>query len=109
MLEAQLRTVRKCFGSAVAPGSNPPVFVPVPNGQPNFGAPGTVAAPVISLQPGQNGPTIYNFVPNTEQGTPSPTTPGFQVIGSPTPGMIQVPQQPTPGQPTQPPTRPPGQ
>jgi hypothetical protein len=92
-------------GAPGAPGNNPPVFVPM---QPNtFGAPGAGGTPVITLQPGPNGPTIYNFVPN--QGTtPAPGTPTtpFGAVGAPTPGMIQVPQPVTvPGQPTQ--TRPP--
>jgi len=89
---------------SVTPGTSNPVFVPMNNlGQP---AQGGANVPVISLQPGPNGPTIYNFVPNTG------TTPGvapangpFTVIGSPTPGMIQQPA-PAPGTP---PTRPPGQ
>lgn len=90
-----------------------PVFVPMQNGNPAFGTtPGAVTSPVITLQPGENGPTIYNFVPNAAQGgavPPASPTPGFTIIGSPTPGMIQVPPQ-APGQPTQPPpTRPPGQ
>jgi hypothetical protein len=95
----------------VQPGANNPVFVPMPNGQIN-GQPGTVTAPVITLQPGTNGPTIYNFVPNEGQPPTTTTTPatGFGIIGAPTPGMIQVPQ-PTPNVPpgTRPPgTRPPG-
>ena len=89
-------------------GTNNPVFVPMPSGGFGNAAPGT--APVITLQPGANGPTIYNFIPTEQQGAPTrsqPTT-GFGVIGSPQPGMIQVPQtQPTPSQPP-PPTRPPG-
>jgi hypothetical protein len=94
----------------VQPGNNNPVFVPMPNGQFN-GQPGTVTAPVITLQPGTNGPTIYNFVPNEGQPPTTTTTPatGFGVIGAPTPGMIQVPPQVPqvpPG--TRPPTRPPG-
>jgi hypothetical protein len=93
-------------GATGAPGNNPPVFVPM---QPNtFGQPaGAAATPVITLQPGPNGPTIYNFVPNTGT-TPAPGTPTtpFGAVGAPTPGMIQVPQPVTvPGQPTQ--TRPP--
>ena len=86
----------------VAPGTNTPVFMPVPNNA----QPGT--APVITLQPGTNGPTIYNFVPTDGQQPPPPsTTPNtFGVIGSPTPGMIQMPA-PQP-QTTRPPTRPPG-
>jgi hypothetical protein len=89
-------------------GANNPVFVPMPSG--GFGAPAPGTAPVITLQPGQNGPTIYNFIPNTEQGAPAqsqPTT-GFGVIGSPQPGMIQVPPtQPTTSQTPPPQTRPP--
>lgn len=98
----------------VQPGNNNPVFVPMPNGQFN-GQPGTVTAPVITLQPGTNGPTIYNFVPNEgQQQMPATTTTpatGFGVVGAPTPGMIQVPTQ-TPNMPPgvrPPPTRPPGQ
>ena len=85
------------------PGGNTPVFMPMPNN----GQPGT--APVITLQPGPNGPAIYNFVPaEGQQGQPATSpTPTFGVIGSPTPGMIQVPQQQTPTSPTRP-TRPPG-
>jgi hypothetical protein len=88
-------------------GANNPVFVPMPSGGFGNAAPGT--QPVITLQPGANGPTIYNFVPTDQQGAPAqsqPTT-GFGVIGSPQPGMIQVPPtQPAVSQP--PPTRPPG-
>ena len=95
-------------GGSVQPGSNNPVFVPMPNNTINGQPAGTVTAPVITLQPGTNGPTIYNFVP-TEGGTnaPAPATPtrGFGVIGAPTPGMIQTPPPQT-GQPTQA-TRPP--
>ena len=96
---------------SVQPGSNNPVFVPMPNGSFN-GQQGTVTAPVITLQPGTNGPTIYNFVPNETTPGQTPATPqnGFGVIGAPTPGMIQVPTQ-TPSQsaPTvRPTTRPPG-
>lgn len=93
---------------AVQPGNNNPVFVPMPNNQIN-GQPGSVTAPVITLQPGANGPTIYNFVPTEGQPAPPPATPqtGFGVIGAPTPGMIQVPQPTV--TPTRPPnTRPPG-
>ncbi len=89
-------------------GTNNPVFVPMPSGGFGSAAPGT--APVITLQPGANGPTIYNFIPTEQQGTPSqsqPTT-GFGVIGSPQPGMIQVPQTQPPSSQTPPPTRPPG-
>jgi hypothetical protein len=96
------------MGPAGQPGTNNPVFVPMPGNTINGASPGTTVAPVITLQPGTNGPTIYNFVPNDGTTPPPPptTTPNFGVVGSPTPGMIQVPQQPTPGQP--PPTRPPG-
>jgi hypothetical protein len=81
-----------------APGANNPVFVPMQN---SFGTPptGPNGAPVITLQPGPNGPTIYNFVPNSPN-TPAATAPTapFSVIGSPTPGMIQAPPpQPAPG------------
>lgn len=96
--------------AGAAPGMNTPVFTPIQNG--SF-APGNYQTtppsqnPVITLQPGANGPTIYNFVPNTNT-TPSPGAPpsNFGVVGSPTPGMVQTPP-PTPPQPT-PPTRPPG-
>lgn len=94
---------------SVRPGTNNPVFVPMPGGQVN-GQPGNVTAPVITLQPGTNGPTIYNFVPTDPNGAPTPqTTPttGFGVVGSPQPGMIQV-VPPTPPPPNLPPTRPPG-
>jgi hypothetical protein len=83
-----------------------PVFVPMPNNT----QPG--AAPVITLQPGANGPAIYNFVPadGTQVPPPQNTPTTFGVIGAPTPGMIQVPT--TPVQPTspgaRPVTRPPG-
>jgi hypothetical protein len=88
----------------VQPGQNGPVFVPMPNGA-NGQAPGTVTAPVITLQPGTNGPTIYNFVPGeTPTGAPNQTpTGGFGVIGAPTPGLIQTPPPPQ----TPPNTRPP--
>jgi hypothetical protein len=93
-----------------APGNNP-VFVPMPNNQFGGQAPGAVTAPVITLQPGTNGPTIYNFVP-TEGGAQTPTqvpTGGFGVIGSPTPGMIQLPPPQSPGDPrVVPGQRPPG-
>ena len=96
-------------GTAVAPAPSNSVFVPV---NPNNGT--FVPAPAMTLQPGQNGPTIYNFVPNTN-GAPQPTpqpvgpNPGFSVIGSPTPGMIQVPPAPPPAPtPQTPTTRPPG-
>ena len=103
---------------AAAPGLNQPGgFQPAggyqPGGYQPSGVPPGTAPPVITLQPGPNGPTIYNFVPNGQPGAPAvaPPTTGFGVIGSPTPGMIQVPPavpwQPTPpGQPT-PTTRPP--
>lgn len=91
------------------PQGNNPVFVPMPNGQ-TGGEPGSVAAPVITLQPGVNGPTIYNFVPTDQAPAPAQPAPGaFGVIGAPAPGMIQVPQTPPPpGAPGGPPTRPPG-
>ena len=98
-------------GPAGAPGQNGPTFVPMQTGpnQPQMGVyqPGqpTPQSPVITLQPGANGPTIYNFVP-TSPTTPAPTS-GFGVVGSPTPGMIQAPPpQQTP--PPAPGTRPPG-
>jgi hypothetical protein len=83
---------------SVQPGQNNPVFVPMPNNTLGNQPPGTVTAPVITLQPGTNGPTIYNFVPTENTGDPAaapaqPTT-GFGVIGAPTPGMIQAPPQP---------------
>jgi hypothetical protein len=92
------------------PGANNPVFVPMQN---SFGStPGNPnqnpnQPPVITLQPGPNGPTIYNFVPNS-QHPPATTTPNapFSVIGSPTPGMIQAPPpQPAPAPGTQKPPR----
>jgi hypothetical protein len=90
-------------------GANNPVFVPMPSTGFGTAAPGT--APVITLQPGANGPTIYNFVPTDQQGAPAqsqPTTTPFGVIGSPQPGMILTPPtQPAVSQPP-PPTRPPG-
>ena len=89
------------------PGGNNPVFVPMPG---QDGQPGTVTAPVITLQPGTNGPAIYNFVPADEaQQPPAQATPtgAFGVIGAPTPGMIQVPQ-PSTVRPVRPVTRPPG-
>jgi hypothetical protein len=100
-----------------APGPNQnqtPLFAPMPNG--GFGSPAPGTAPVITLQPGTGGPTIYNFVPTEQQpqqGAPAPGQPaaGFGVIGSPQPGMIQLPPPPQqPQQPQQPtlPTRPPG-
>ena len=86
-------------------GANQPVFVPMQNGQ--FGTTQS-GVPTITLQPGPNGPTIYNFVPNAPT-TPAPATTPFGVVGAPTPGMIQLPP-PTPGQPTLTPAppRPPG-
>lgn len=82
------------------------VFVPMPqNGQGRPGQPGTVAPPVITLQPNANGqPTIYNFVPSTDGGAPPPaaSTP-FGAVGSATPGMIVQPTPPAPGQPQRPP------
>jgi len=100
-------------------GMTQPVFTfPAPPGVPNGpGVPGQPAAagpPVFTFQPNANGqPTIYNFAPNgTPLPAPTPTTPGFAVIGSPTPGLIQQPPQPaqqTPGQQQQPAPRPPGQ
>jgi hypothetical protein len=90
------------------PGANTPVFVPMP-------ANGQAPPPVITLQPGANGPTVYTFVPpEGQQATPPSSTPTFGVVGSPQPGMIQVPTSPTnPTQPVPPPptrpTRPPGQ
>jgi hypothetical protein len=103
------------FPGAGGPAQNPPVFVPVNQGNAGiFGAapqtgtgvgasqPGMVTPPVITMQPNPNGqPTIFNFVPNG-QGVPQPvpTTPGFSP-GSATPGVIQPPPPP--------PTRPPGQ
>jgi hypothetical protein len=78
-----------------APGTNNPVFVPAPNGA--FGTPVPGTAPVITLQPGANGPAIYNFVPNEQQAPAAvPPTAPFGVIGSPQPGMIQLPQPPPP-------------
>jgi hypothetical protein len=91
-----------------SPGSNNPVFVPMPNGTLNGQSPGSVTAPVITLQPGANGPTIYNFVPTPDgQGQPPAQMTPFGVVGAPTPGMIQAPQPTTgpPGSPSQ--TRPP--
>ncbi|HUE86728.1 MAG TPA: hypothetical protein VMO26_11695 [Vicinamibacterales bacterium] len=86
-----------------SPGNNNPVFIPMPNG--GFGNPAPGTAPVITLQPGANGPTIYNFVPTDQQGAPAQPAGPFGVIGSPQPGMIQTPPPQTP--PTRP-TRPPG-
>jgi hypothetical protein len=84
------------------------VFVPMPGSQGEV-SPGAVTAPVITLQPGTNGPTIYNFVPTDGTGAPAQPAPAgaFGVIGAPTPGMIQVPAPPpTPA--TRVPPRPPG-
>ena len=86
------------------PGVNGPVFMPMPN---NGQSP--AQAPVITLQPGNNGPTVYTF-PQTEQPVtlPSPSgTPTFGV-GSPQPGMIQMPPPTTPTTTRPPTTRPPG-
>ena len=97
-------------GPQAAPGANvnAPTFVPMPNNTFGNVAPNGTA-PVITLQPGTNGPAIYNFVPQEGQAAPVPPNTGFTVIGSPTPGMIQVPPPaPAPGQPT-PVTRPPRQ
>jgi hypothetical protein len=78
------------------------MFVPVQGGGPTA-RPGTVAAPVITLQPNPNGqPTVYTFVPN-QDSTPAPavqTTP-FGAVGTATPGVIQP--VPAPGQPQRPP------
>ncbi len=93
-------------GAPFGPGNNGqnPVFMPMPNG--GFGTPAPGASPVITLQPGANGPAIYNFVPADPQGAPATAPAGsFGVIGSPQPGMIMVPQ---PTQQVPPPTRPPG-
>jgi hypothetical protein len=85
-------------------GANPnqPVFVPI---QPApFGAPGQTTQPTITLQPGPNGPTIYNFVPTEPQNVAPGTPPaGFGVVGSPTPGMIQMPAPGQPGSTAKPP------
>lgn len=82
-----------------APGNQ--VFVPVPASGPTA-RPGTVTAPVITLQPNPSGqPTVYTFVPN-QDSAPAPavqTTP-FGAVGAATPGVIQ---QPAPGQPQRPP------
>jgi hypothetical protein len=98
-------------------GGNAVTFGPGnPNGNTTtvFGSPqpGTVAAPVISLQPGANGqPQIYNFVPNggtaPAQMAPAPTAGFGGAVGSPRPGMIQ--QPPTPPPPPGQNPRPPGQ
>jgi hypothetical protein len=78
------------------------MFVPI-NGGPTA-RPGTVAAPVITLQPNPNGqPTVYTFVPNQESApAPAVQTTPFGAIGSATPGVIQQPT-PAPGQPQRPP------
>jgi hypothetical protein len=92
------------------PGANQPVFTPIQNGQtgqpfqPNAYNPTPAGyqqqgTPVISLQPGPNGPTIYNFVPNGNAPAIPGTSTTFGVVGAPTPGMIQQPTQP--GQPGQ--------
>ena len=88
--------------------SSNPVFVPMPSG--GFGSPAPGTAPVITLQPGANGPTIYNFVPSEQQSAPRPgqAPPAFGVVGSPQPGMIQVPQTQPASSSTPPQTRPPG-
>lgn len=106
-------------GSQQVPGANQPVFTPIQNGQmnqpvqpnafqpyqPSPGAAGQT--PVITLQPGPNGPTIYNFVPTGNSPAIPGTTTTFGVTGAPTPGMIQQPA-PQPGQPVPPqPQRPP--
>jgi hypothetical protein len=103
------------------PASGQPTFVPMQpaaNSQTQFGTfgqptPGTT--PTITLQPGANGPTIYNFTPNspTSNTSPQPSTTPFGATGASRPGVIQLPPQPPP----QPPypttttiqTRPPGQ
>lgn len=88
----------------VQPGMNAPVFMPMPNGQP-----GSTTAPVITLQPGTNGPTIYNFVPNDGQPVmATPPTSIFGAVGSSAPGMIQAPPPTQPTSQQRPPTRPPG-
>jgi hypothetical protein len=89
------------------PGMGAPVFMPVPNnGQP---------APVITLQPGNNGPTVYTFPqPDGQPGNqpvtpPSPTGTPTYGVGSPQPGMIQMPPPTTRPPTARPPTtRPPG-
>jgi hypothetical protein len=86
---------------SVTPGGNNPVFVPMNTPGQMPGQPGS-NTPVITLQPGPNGPTIYNFVPNTGT-TPAPANGPYSVIGSPTPGLIQAPPAPA-----GPPVRPPG-
>jgi hypothetical protein len=92
-------------GAPFGPGNNGqnPVFMPMPNG--GFGNPAPGATPTITLQPGANGPTIYNFVPADPQAVPPTQPAGFGVIGSPQPGMIMAPQ---PTQQPTPPVRPPG-
>lgn len=87
-------------GSPFGPGNENqnPVFVPMPQG--GFGNPAPGGPPVITLQPGANGPTIYNFVPSDQQAPPAQPTTGFGIVGSPQPGIIM---QPPPTQPTRPP------
>lgn len=85
------------------------VFVPMPNGMPfgRPGQPGSVAPPVITLQPNPNGqPTVYNFVPNADVTPPATPTTVFGATGAPTPGMIQQAPTTTPPPQTQ---RPPKQ
>lgn len=81
---------------------NMPVFMPMQGNPPGVGT-----GPVITLEPGQNGPAIYNFVPANPGGEQAPQNQGFTIIGSPTPGMIQVPQPAVPPTPS-PTQRPPG-
>jgi hypothetical protein len=96
------------------PGANQPVFTPIQNqnGQitgpmnsPSYQQNGQT--PVITLQPGPNGPTIYNFVPTGNAPSIPGTSTTFGVTGAPTPGMIQQPAtqpgQPVPPQPQRPP------
>jgi hypothetical protein len=90
------------FPSPNQPGGNQ-MFVPMPSSGATA-RPGTVAAPVITLQPNPNGqPTVYTFVPNPDSAPESAvqTTP-FGAVGTATPGMIQQPP-PVPGQPQRPP------
>lgn len=89
-----------------APGVGQPVFVPMQNGQFGQQGVGGTPTPTITLQPGPNGPTIWNLAPNGAAAPAGPTTP-FGAVGAPTPGMIQTPVA-APGQPT-PANRPPGQ
>jgi hypothetical protein len=101
------------FPAPGANGTNPNTQIVVPmtgnNGVSGAAAPGAAVAPMITIQPNQNGqPTIYNFVPNSDGSMPPPN--GFTVIGAPRPGMIQQPAtQPAPGQPAQNPPPPPRQ